>query len=103
LKQKGIFVSVYDAHTIKPLDEEMVKKCAEKDRLIVTVEEHNVFGGLGSCVAECIVKHKNATTHLALGVDDVFLHPGDYNFMLKQAGLLPEQIAESILIANSTL
>ena len=103
LKQKGISVSVYDAHTIKPLDEEIVKKCAAKDRLIVTVEEHNVYGGLGSSVAECIVKDKNSTTHLALGVNDVFLHPGDYNFMLKQAGLLPEQIAESILMANSTI
>jgi transketolase len=103
LKQKGISVSVYDAHTIKPLDEEIVKKCAEKDRLIVTVEEHNVYGGLGSSVAECIAKVKNSTTHLALGVNDVFLHPGDYNFMLKQAGLLPEQIAESILMANSNI
>lgn len=103
LKQKGISVSVFDAHTIKPLDEEIVKKCAEKDRLIVTVEEHNVHGGLGSSVAECIAKVKNSTTHLALGVNDVFLHPGDYNFMLKQAGLLPEQIAESILMANSTI
>jgi|694.fasta_scaffold20773_10 transketolase len=103
LKQKGISVSVYDAHTIKPLDEEIVKKCATKDRLIVTVEEHNVYGGLGSSVAECIVKDKNSTIHLALGVNDVFLHPGDYNFMLKQAGLLPEQIAESILMANSTI
>ena len=103
LKQKGITVSVYDAHTIKPLDEETVKKCAGKDRLIVTVEEHNIYGGLGSSVAECIAKDKNSTTHLALGVNDIFLHPGDYNFMLKQAGLLPEQIAESIIIANSTV
>jgi len=103
LKEKGIEVSVFDAHTIKPIDEEMVKKCAGEDRLIVTVEEHNVYGGLGSSVAECIVKDKNSTTHFALGVNDVFLHPGDYNFMLKQAGLLPEQIAESILMANSTI
>ena len=49
------------------------------------------------------MKDKNSTTHLALGVNDTFLHPGDYNFMLKQAGLLPEQIAESIIIANSTV
>lgn len=98
LKEKGIVVSVYDAHTIKPIDEEIVKKCAQKDRLIVTVEEHNVFGGLGSSVAECIAKEKNSAIHLALGVNDIFLHPGDYSFMLKQSGLLPEQIAESILM-----
>jgi transketolase len=103
LKQKGIFVSVYDAHTIKPLDEEMVKECILKDKLIVTVEEHNIYGGLGSSVAECIAKEKNSAIHLALGVKDVFLHPGDYNFMLKQSGLLPEQIAESILLSNSKI
>ena len=103
LKEKGIEVSVFDAHTIKPIDEEMVKKCAGEDRLIVTVEEHNIYGGLGSSVAECIVKDKNSTTHLALGVKDVFLHPGDYNFMLKQSGLLPEQIADSIIMADSFL
>lgn len=103
LKQKGVAVSVYDAHTIKPLDEEMVKKCALKDRLIVTIEEHNIYGGLGSSVAECIAKEKNSTTHLALGIKDVFLHPGDYNFMLKQSGLLPEQIADSIIMADSFL
>jgi len=103
LNHKGIKVSVYDAHTIKPLDEEIVKKCAHQDRLIVTIEEHNIYGGLGSSVAECIAKEKNSTTHLSLGIKDVFLHPGDYNFMLEQAGLLPEQIAESILFADSTL
>jgi transketolase len=74
-----------------------------KDRLIVTVEEHNIYGGLGSSVAECIAKEKNSTTHLALGINDIFLHPGDYNFMLKQSGLLPEQIAESILKANLSI
>ena len=100
LKQKGIAVSVYDAHTIKPIDEEVIKKCALKDRLIVTVEEHNIIGGLGSSVAECIAKEKNSTTHLSLGIKDVFLHSGDYNFMLQQSGLLPDQIAESIISAD---
>ncbi len=103
LKEKGIEVSVFDAHTIKPIDEEMVRKCAKKDKLIVTIEEHNICGGLGSSVAECITKEKNSTTHLALGVKDVFLHPGEYNFMLEQSGLLPEQIAESIIKSYSII
>ena len=88
---------------VENLDEEIIKKCMHKDRLIVTVEEHNIYGGLGSSVAECISKEKNSTTHLALGINDIFLHPGDYNFMLKQSGLLPEQIAESILKANLSI
>ena len=40
---------------------------------------------------------------IILGVNDIFLHPGDYTFMLKQSGLLPEQIAESILMAGSSI
>lgn len=96
LRQKGINVAVYDAHTIKPIDEETLTNLILKDKLIVTVEEHNIYGGLGSSVAECIAKHNNSAIHLTLGIKDVFLHPGDYNFMQSQAGLLPEQIAESI-------
>jgi transketolase len=103
LESHGLSVSVYDAHTIKPLDEVKVMECAAKDQLIVTVEEHNVFGGLGSAVAECITKRKTSTTLLTLGVKDVFLKPGEYDFMLEQAGLTPEQIADSILSTLSTL
>lgn len=102
LRQKGINPSVFDAHTIKPLDEEIIKECAKNDKLIVTIEEHNVIGGLGSAVAESLSKFKRKPIHLSLGVKDVFLHPGDYNFMLKQSGLLPEQIVESILKINDS-
>ena len=57
LKAKGVNASVVDAHTIKPLDEELVSKLAKRCGSIVTVEEHNIYGGLGSAVAEAVTKH----------------------------------------------
>ena len=52
LSQKGIEAAVVDMHTIKPLDEELVKRLAAECKLIVTVEDHSVIGGLGGAVAE---------------------------------------------------
>ena len=55
-KEKGIKVKVLNLHTIKPLDEESVVALAKECKAIVTVEEHQIAGGMGSAVAECIVK-----------------------------------------------
>jgi len=97
LAQSGIFASVWDMHTLKPIDATAVRKAADKNKLIVTVEEHNVIGGLSSAVSECLSTHKFRPFHLSIGVNDFFPKPGDYQFMLKQCGLTPEQIAQSIL------
>ncbi len=97
LAEQGISASVWDMHTIKPLDKETVQAVAKDNSLIVTVEEHNVIGGLGSAVSECLAGINLKVEHLALGVNDVFLKPGDYSFMLEQSGLLPDQIYSSIM------
>jgi len=99
MAQKGISASVWDMHTIKPIDEAAVRKAADKNKLIVTVEEHSVIGGLSSAVAECLSSYKNNPSQLAIGINDFFPKPGDYPFMLKQCGLTSEQIAENILDA----
>ena len=77
------------------------RTCGLEVEFMMTFLEHHETGHYS--VAECIAKVKNSTTHLPLGIKDEFLHPGDYNFMLKQSGLLPEQIVESILLADSSL
>ncbi len=97
LSQKGISASVWDMHTLKPIDEAAVRKAADKNKLIVTVEEHNVIGGLSSAVSECLSSYKGNTSQLSIGIEDFFPKPGDYSFMLQQCGLTPEQIAQSIL------
>jgi transketolase len=97
LAQQGISASVWDMHTIKPIDETVVRKAADKNKLIVTVEEHNVIGGLSSAVSECLSSNKIRPPQLSIGINDFFPKPGDYPFMLKQCGLTPEQIAQNIL------
>jgi len=97
LAEKGISASVWDMHTIKPLDEAAVRKAADKNQLIVTVEEHNVFGGLSSAVSEYLSSYKSSPSQLSIGINDFFPKPGEYPFMLKQCGLTPEQIAQNIL------
>ena len=97
LAQQEIYASVWDMHTIKPIDEIAVRKAADKNKLIVTVEEHNVIGGLSSAVSECLSTLKIKPSQLSIGINDFFPKPGDYQFMLKQCGLTPEQIAQNIL------
>lgn len=99
LRQNGISASVWDMHTIKPIDKAAIENAVNKNKLIVTVEEHNVIGGLSSAVAECLSLYKNNPSQLAIGINDFFPKPGDYPFMLKQCGLTFEQIAAKILNA----
>lgn len=57
LEQAGIHCRVINMHTIKPLDEESIKKAATETGLIITIEEHSIHGGLGAAVAEVVVQH----------------------------------------------
>ena len=70
LSDKGINVSVYDAHTIKSLDKETLDDIFSSVKLIVTVEEHNVIGGLGSAVAEYKATKENTPRQIFLGFND---------------------------------
>jgi transketolase len=85
--QKGMSVGVWDFHTVKPIDKAALWSIALTYDAIVTLEEHSVIGGLGSAVAEELSGFKEQSRLLRLGIDDTFLKPGDYNFMLEQAGL----------------
>jgi len=97
LAQKGISAGVWDMHTLKPIDKVAVRKAADKNKMIVTVEEHNVIGGLSSAVSEYLSSIKNSAHQLSIGINDFFPKPGDYPFMLEQCGLMPEQIAQNII------
>ena len=75
LEAEGISAEVINIHTIKPLDEELVIRSAEKTGKVVTVEEHSVIGGLGSAVAE-VLSEKAPTRMLRIGVNDCFGESG---------------------------
>ena len=98
LAERGIDAAVLDMHTLKPLDTEAVEAQLGK-RLIVTVEEASVIGGLGSAVAETLAPKRNRPPQLMLGIRDCFPHAGSYAYLLDQCRLTGEKIAEDILAA----
>ena len=102
LADSGISAAVVDVHTIKPLDIDCLKRHA-KARLLVTVEEHNVIGGLGGAVAEALSAQISHAPLLRLGVADRFFTPGDYGYLIQQARLDAASLAEDIQRALGAL
>jgi transketolase len=97
LQEKGLGVRVASLHTVKPLDHEFVLRCARDTRCLVTLEEHNVIGGLGSAVADVLALGGVATRFARLGVPDLFVHQvGSQEWLRRQFGLEAESIAARI-------
>ena len=95
LAEKGLDAAVIDMHTIKPLDTEAIDSEMSK-KLIVTIEEATIVGGLGSAVADYLAPKKSKPSQLMLGINDCFPHAGSYQYLLEQCRLTGSQIAEDI-------
>lgn len=91
LEKDGINASVINMATIKPLDEETVIKAAEKCGKIVTVEEHNIMGGMGDSVCSVLAENYPVLVK-RIGVNDVFGHSGQAGELLVEFGLTAENI-----------
>jgi len=76
LKEQGISARVIDMHTIKPIDEKLILKCAKETKAIITAEEHSIIGGLGTAVAEILAENNVQTRFLRMGIKDVFCESG---------------------------
>jgi len=96
LREKGINARIIDMHTVKPIDEEIIVDSARKTKLIVTVEEHNVKGGLGSAVAEVVVRNFPAKM-VIIGINDQFAVTGSQMEILKYYGITPEDICNTVV------
>lgn len=96
LKKDGISVTVVDMHTIKPLDTDLLDTLFAKHKLIFTIEEHSVIGGLGSAVAEYKATLQNTPKQIMLGIQDKFEKAGDYAYMLEKCGLSAPKIVETV-------
>ena len=92
LAQSGISARVINLATIKPLDEEIVLQAARECGKIVTVEEHNIIGGLGEAVCACVAEHCPVPVK-RIGVNDAFGHSGPAADLLRQFGLCADNIA----------
>jgi len=97
LNDHSISAAVVNMHTIKPLDTAVIDTAIRSSKLIVTVEEHSVIGGLGSAIAEYKTVFNNAPPQVIIGLPDCFLKAGDYKYMLEEYGLTSSQIAQKIL------
>jgi transketolase len=76
LYKQGMIARVIDMHTIKPLDEKLVIKCAKETNAIITAEEHSVIGGLGAAVSEIIAENNISAKFRRMGIKDVFCESG---------------------------
>ena len=95
LKKEGVSARVVDMHTIKPLDKQLVLKCAKKTNAIITVEEHSIIGGLGSAVAEVIAENGFSGKFTRMGIKDQFCESGDPKDLLEKYELNTKHIVKT--------
>ena len=97
LKDKNISTEVINIHTIKPIDKKTIIESANNKKLIITVEEHNKIGGLGSAVSEVLSEIKNSPKQITLGINDSYTKSGSYEYLKNFYRLAPDKIIEDIL------
>lgn len=94
LSNQGISAQVVNIATIKPIDKDLIAECASKTGAVVTCEEHNIIGGLGSAVAEVLCETTPVPME-RIGTRDIFGKSGKPAELFKEYGLTPEAIAEA--------
>jgi transketolase len=95
LAREGISARVLDMHTLKPLDKEAVLRAAKETGALVTVEDHNICGGLGSAVSE-VVAEECLVPLKRVGIPDTFAESGEYKLLLEKYGLGVENIKQAV-------
>ncbi len=97
LEKEDISVRLVNMHTIKPLDNDIVKKSCQDSKLIITVEEHNIYGGLGTAVAQSKAVFLNSPPQIMIGLPDKYGKGAEYSYLLDKYGLTTEKIAQKII------
>ncbi len=95
LAEDGISLRVVNMFTLKPIDKEMIIKCAEETGAIVTAENHSIINGLGSAVAEVLSEHCPVPLR-RVGVRDMFGEVGPVDYLAKRFGLTAEDVARNV-------
>ena len=91
LKEKGINIRVVDIHTIKPIDKDIIIKSKKETKKIITIEDHNIIGGLGSSVCE-VLSENYPTKVIRMGIKDTFGTSGRGTDLMKYFGITAEDI-----------
>lgn len=95
LREEGINIRVVDIHTIKPIDDEMIVKCAKETKKLISIEEHSVIGGLGTAISE-VLTEKCPAKLVRMGMKDCFGKSGSAGELLKYYGLTEKEIIEEV-------
>ena len=96
LKTKGIDVRVIDVCTIKPIDNQMIIKCAKETKKIITIEDHNVIGGLGSAISEVLAQEYPCKV-IRIGIEDQFGKSGKAEELMEYYKINANSIVEKIM------
>jgi transketolase len=97
LKDTGLSIRLINIHTIKPIDEDIILEAAYQTQAVLTLEEHSIFGGLGSAVAEVILENNKAPVHFKrMGLSDFPTGYGSYQDMKELNGLSKQDICREI-------
>jgi len=95
LAKEGIKTTLVEVHTLKPLDKDTIAEVLRKTRAVVTLEDHNIHGGLGSAVAEVIAEREPASL-IRLGLRDVFAESGDAELLFDHFGMGAPHVCEAV-------
>ena len=93
LAGKGIDIRVIDVHTIKPIDKEMIIKCAKETKRLISIEDHSVIGGLGSAISEVLTSKYPARLE-RIGIEDEFGRSGKAEELMDFYGLNADRIVK---------
>ena len=96
LKKHGIDVRVVDIHTIKPIDKDLIIKCAKETKKLISVEDHSIIGGLGSAISEVLTDNYPKKL-VRMGIDDTFGRSGRAEDLMKYYGIDKNAIVEELL------
>jgi transketolase len=96
LDEDNISCTVVNVHTIKPLDNNAIDEAAKNSKMLVSVEEHNIIGGLGSAISERLTDIKNSPKLLRIGIEDEYSKGGSYDFLKEKHGLSVDKIVNNI-------
>ena len=93
LKIKGIDVRVVDIHTIKPIDRDIIVKCAKETKRLISIEDHNIIGGLGSAISE-VLADEYPVKLTRLGINDTFGKSGKETELMEYFGITANDIVQ---------
>lgn len=96
LQKQGVSIRVVDMHTIKPIDKELIIKCAKETKKLVSIEDHSIIGGLGTAISEVLTEEYPAKL-VRIGMNDIFGKSGKAQELLDYFELNAEKIKKVIL------